>query len=383
LRAYAYKNADTDQFFSAIDASLGTDLTWFKNEWFYRASYPHYYVRQRYDASSHALVLHVEQHNPDGRPFRMPIVVEAFAAGHVIKREVLIDRASQDLTIPHLAAAPVMVLFDPDDTVLKKLTFPKTVAELTYQLRHAAHVGDREWALQQLAAFAGARAAVARAAESDPFWGIRKDAMAVAGSLDDAGAVQHALHDADVRVRIAAETAAGSLHGQPAVVVRDLETMTNDPNPDVAAAALTALGALRTPDAFDRLAAALDRSSFHATIAIGALGGLAADCNQRGLALIRSRTAYGTFELERDAAVHALAQCARTLNQPGRVLPVLTELATRDPLTGTRIAAAGALGSLGDAAAIPSLQHVARDDSQEIVREVAQDALAALAARGL
>ena len=320
----------------------------------------------------------VEQHNPDGRPFRMPIVLEVLADGHVTKREVTIDRNAQDVIVRDIAAAPVMVLFDPDDTVLKKLTFPKTVAELTYQLRHAPHVGDREWALQQLAASTGGRSAVARAATSDPFWGMRKDAVVVAASFDDANAVQQAFHDEDVRVRIAAETAAGSLHGQAAGVVRDLETMTNDSNPDVAGAALTALGALRTPDAFDRLAAALDRSSFHATIAIGALGGLAADCNQRGLELIEARTTYGTFELERDAAVHALAQCARTMKRPELALHTLAVLATRDPLMSTRIAAAAALGTLGDAAAIPYLDQVAREDSQEIVRESAEAAKATL-----
>ncbi len=293
LRTYAYKNADTDQFFAAIDASLGTDLTWFKNEWFYRTSYPHYYVSRRYDAAQHALTLHVEQRNPDGQPFRMPIVIEVFARGRITKRDVMIDRAARDVAIRNVAAAPVMVLFDPDDVVLKKLTFPKTLAELTYQLQHAPHVGDREWALQQLAAVPGARAAVARAVTLDPFWGMRADAVAVAASFDDVGAVHRALHDSDVRVRIAAEHAAGLLRAPTVIVMRDLQTMTIDPNPDVVAAALTALGALHAPDAFARLAGALDQPSFHATISIGALAGLAADCNAPALNLIQARTATG------------------------------------------------------------------------------------------
>ncbi len=77
--------------------------------------------------------------------------------------------------------------------------------------------------------------------------------------------------------------------------------------------------------------------------------------------------------------MHALAQCARVLKRPALALPTLTGLALRDPLIGTRNAAAGALGTLGDAAAIPYLQRVARDDSQEIVRETARAAITALA----
>jgi aminopeptidase N len=379
LRAYAYKNADTDQFFAVLERSLGTDLTWFKREWFYRASYPHYYVTQQYDVAQHTLTLHVEQHNPDGQPFRMPIVIEVFAGDTIAKVTSTIDRAAQDVRIPKIATAPVMVLFDPNANVLKQLTFPKTVAQLAYQLQHAMHVGDREWALQQLATSSGGHAAVARAATSDPFWGMRADAVAIAASLDEADAVHHALHDADPRVRIAAESAAGSLHNAPARLMTDLETMTHDPDPEIAAGALTALGALHAPDAFARLTEALEQPSFHDTIAIGALGGLAADCNARALALIEARTEYGTPELERNAAVHALAQCARAMHAPELALHRLSELATSDPLIGTRNAAAAALGTLGDVAAIPSLQRVARDDTQEIIRETAASALRTLA----
>jgi aminopeptidase N len=250
LRTYAYRNADTHQFFAAIDKSLGTDLTWFENEWFYRASYPDYYITDSYDKTTHVVLLHVEQRNSDGRPFRMPIVIEVFAGRNVIKREVTISRAAQDVPVPNVAVAPAMVLFDPDDEVLKKLTWAKTATQLAYQLTNAAHVGDREWALQQLAALgkangddrSSAAAAVARTVTSDPFWGMRADAVAVAAVFDDASAVDVALRDVDPRVRIAAASAAGSLQGKPAIIVHELETMTHDPNPDIASAAAAALG---------------------------------------------------------------------------------------------------------------------------------------------
>jgi aminopeptidase N len=383
LRTYAYRNADTHQFFAAIGKSLGTDLTWFQNEWFYRASYPHYYVTQRYDAAAHEVTLHVEQHNPDGKPFRMPITVEAFFGGRVVKREVMVDRADQSITIAGITAEPSMVLFDPDNEVLRKLTWAKTPTQLAYQMTRAEHVGDREWALQQLATVKGedrstASTAVASAVSSDSFWGIRADAVAVAASFNNASAIRRALHDSDARVRIAAEGAAGSLQGPQTIVAHELETMTSDANPDIAAAAFTALGTMRAPGAIERLAAALDRPSFHQTISIGALAGLAVDCNQRALALIEARTSYGTFEQERDAAVHALAQCALRVKDPGRALPRLISLAIGDPLISTRIAAVSALGTLHDRAAIPALERVERNDSQEIVREIATTALSSL-----
>lgn len=389
LHDYSYKNADTHQFFAAIDKSLGTNLTWFEREWFYRAALPHYVVSDRYDAKAKTLSVRVRQHNADGRPFRMPISIEAFFANRVARIRPTIDRNDQTVTIPNVASPPDMVLFDPNDNVLGEVTFGKTIGELAYQLAHAAHVGDREWALQQLAANRGAAtgarsqsaAAVSRAVSSDAFWGVRADAVAVAATFGDDAAVEAALHDRDVRVRLAAEKAAAGLSGQPPGVVRELEAMESDPDPNVVAAALSALGALKPPGIVDRLVAALHRPSFRQTIAIGALNGLAADCSPSAYRLIEARTAYGTHEQERDAAVAALAVCARALKRPQLALALLTHLASADPLIGTRIAAAGALEALGDRGAIPTLERVAQTDSQEIVREVAAQAASSIAAR--
>ena len=68
-------------------------------------------------------------------------------------------------------------------------------------------------------------------------------------------------------------------------------------------------------------------------IAVCALQGLAADCDDRAYTLIERRTAYGTFELERNAAVRALAGCALHLKEPKRALLLIEGLALHDPLT--------------------------------------------------
>jgi aminopeptidase N len=384
LREYAYRNADTREFFASIGRTLGTDLTWFEDEWFYRASYPHYYVSDAYDKRDHVLRIHVEQKNPDGKPFSMPIIIEVFAGLRTIEIEPTIDRNEQDLVVHGVPATPQMVLFDPDNNVLRQLTFPKTFDELAYQLAHATHVGDREWALQQLAAYTGAArteadAAVARSVAADSFWGMRADAAGVAASFDDVDAVVRALHDPDVRVRIAAENSAALLVGKPPAVIAELERLSNDANPDVARAALSAIGTLQPAGSFELLVAALGRTSFQEAVASGALAGLAASCDHRALTLIRARTAYGTQEQERAAAVRALAQCAVHLKNPNLVLAQLVALASEDQLISTRIAAIDALGTLHDKAAIPGLRSVARTDSQEIVRENAEAVIESLA----
>jgi aminopeptidase N len=372
LRAYEYKNAGTHQYFSAIGKSLGTDLTWFENEWFHRASYPHYVVSSRYDPAAKTLTLDVRQQNRDGLPFRMPVQIEAVVDGVSHSITPTIDRNDQTVVMTNVASNPQMVLFDPNNNVLRQLTFEKTPEELAYQLANAPHVGDREWALNQSGT---PEAAVAKATVADAFYGVRADAVAIAGHLGDATTVSVALHDRDKRVQIAAEKAAAGLKTPPASLIADLETMASAEDPNVAAAALTSLGALKADGIYDRLLAALQTPSFRQGVAIGALRGLAAYGDARALPLIQARTAYGTQEQERSAAVIAFAQLAVRTKQRPAALPVLVQLVEHDPLISTRAAATTALGILGDLSAIPALRRVEKNDSQLIVQIDAWNAI--------
>jgi aminopeptidase N len=383
LLEYQYRNADTHQFFAAIGKSLGTDLTWFENEWFYRPGYPHYYVIDRYDAAAQTLTLDVKQKNYDGKPFRMPVEIEAFVGHQMHWIRPIIDSNDQIVTMHGITAKPDMVLFDPDNNILRKLTFHKSVVALAYQLVNARHVPDREWALEQLDGLAKAKGperaaamrAVGQAVLFDPFYGMRSDATAVAADFNDANTIDTALHDRDKRVQIAAATAAGDLKGKPSTVISDLRAMSRNADPNVAAAALTSLGKLKAPGAYGELVAALNRPSFRQGVASGAVAGLAAYGDERAFPLIEARTAYGTQEQERDAAVMALAQLASHAKQPQRALPTLLEIVAHDPLISTRIAATKALGTLGDAAAIPVLEHVEANDSQQMVQVGAWNAI--------
>lgn len=384
LLAYQYKNANTHQFFAQIDKSLGTNLGWFMNEWFYRAAYPHYYVTQTYDKAKQTLRLEVRQKNHDGKPFRMPIVIEAYFNGRVKSIRPTIDRNRQVVNITGVSSKPQMVLFDPNNNVLRELTFRKSVAELAYQAVHAQHVADREWALEQLGEFAKTKGGKDRAqamhavhemALFDKFYGVRSDAVGVSAGFGDTSAVLAALHDGDKRVRLGAEDAAGSLKHADPTILRTLHAMTSDADPNVAGAAYTALGALNAPGAYSLLVNAVNKPSYHDAIAAGALRGLAALRDMRAFGLVKARTAYGTPEYERNAAVVALAQLAAHAKKPQLALGTLLQIVQHDPIISTRISATRALGALGDPAATTVLQHVEADDSQQAVQRGAWNAI--------
>ena len=380
LHTYQYRNADTQQFFTAIDKSLGANLGWFEHEWFYRAAFPNYTVVQSYDAAKQRLTLDVTQHNHDGKPFRMPVVIEAYFNNGKLKRiQPTIDANHQVVTMDGIAAKPDMVLFDPNNNIIRQLTFKKTVDELAYQGAHAAHVGDRLWALEQLAGVAGkdapaALAQIAAMAKSDPFWGVRSRAVGVAAHMDRAESVAAALADPDKRVRIAAIAAAASLKHPPASLVTAIQRYTNDADPSVAGGAYASLGGMKAPGAYEMLVKALARHSWREQIATGAVRGLGALGDARAMPLLRARTAYGTAEGERSAAILSLARLAVKNKRVAEVEPLVLHLAQTDPIIGTRLAAVNALAVLGDASALPALRAIQANDSQQAVQGSAWEA---------
>jgi HEAT repeat protein len=217
--------------------------------------------------------------------------------------------------------------------------------------------------------------AVREMALFDRFYGVRSDAVAASAQFDDGVTVLAALHDNDKRVRMAAQDAAGTLKHANASIIGTLRAMTNDPDPNVVASSLASLGALKAPGAYTLLVSSLSRPSFRETIASGALRGLAALGDMRAFSIVKSRTAYGTPENERNAALSALARLASHAKKPQLALNTLLHVAQHDPLITSRISAVRALGVLGDSAAIPVLQRVEVSDSQQAVQHGAWNAI--------
>ena len=380
LSEYQWKNADTRQFESAVEKSSGRNLRWFFDEWFYRPAYPNFAVAQRYDKRHKVLVLDIRQRNHDGRPFTMPIAITIQTSEGTRTVHFSVHSLHQTLSINGINALPQMVLFDPDDNVLRKLTFPKTLAELRYQAQNAPSVSDRLWAIDQLGKTNGkdrdaARPTVRDAIAHDAFYGVRVDALDAATSLDDPVAVDLALNDRDTRVVVAAGNAVADLpHPAEAALIADLKRLATSSSPVVAGAALHGLGATRTAGVYALLAAALHRHVFREYIARGALAGFGELQDLRAVPLIESRAAYGVDELERQDALRALGEVAK--KQPAAVVGFLSKIASTDRYFRARTAAIRALGKLGDPAAIPALQRVENTDTEEGVRNNAWDAVA-------
>ncbi|MDQ6826376.1 MAG: HEAT repeat domain-containing protein [Candidatus Eremiobacteraeota bacterium] len=380
LAAYQYGTADTQQFKRAIEQSSGRDLGWFFNEWFYRASYPHYVVQQHYDHRTHALRLDITQKNHQGIIFRMPVTVAVTSKEGTRAIAVEVAKAHQRVTIPNLTSAPLMVLFDANNNILRKLDFGKPVSALRYQATHAASVADRLWAVDRLSIApkkdrGAARAAVRVVVLRDRYYGVRADALDAAGALDDAETVRLALHDADPRVQIAAGNEVASLdHPNVAALVSDLRALTRERNSLVAGAAYEGLGATKAPGVEPLLLAGLRRHAFREVIARGALGGLGHLGDPAIAGTIQTHAKYGADEAQRPDALAALGAIGK--KHPTAVLGFLENIALHDPYFRARRAAVAALGKMGSPSAIPALRTVKSHDPEAGLQNAAYDAIA-------
>jgi len=374
-----FTNVDTRQFEASVEKSSKTDLKWFFDEWFYQPSYPEYTVVQRYDAVAKRLNLSVSQTNHAGVVFRMPIVIEAYdASGLRTSKSFTLDRANETVTLDGVQTKPLLVLFDPGQRIIRKLTMKKTVPELAYQATKAANVADRLWAIERLGESVAGDRSAARAALretlADPFYGVRVDALDAIAALDDADGVRAALGDADPRVKIAAADEVANLKTKPATLGEALIAQTNDPNGLIAGAAYRGLGSAGGAAVYDRLLAALDKSAPQNAITIGAIVGLGDLGDARAIEPLKARAAYGQPERVRTAAITSLGKLGK--KTPSAVLPTLLLFAQNDPYFRARSTAVAAIGRLGQRSALEPLAKIEATDTEVSVTNAAYDAIA-------
>lgn len=202
-------------------------------------------------------------------------------------------------------------------------------------------------------------------------YGDRLRAVNQFRELDTADAfelAQRAANDGNARVRYAAISQLPSIaHGDPTAVESLLRrALTNDPEPDVQAAAADAIGGLQLCSVYDDLAAVYDNSGewlvrFSIVAALGELG------EPRAFTLLQEAL-NSDNELIATAAIGALGEL-----QDDRALPLLLNYINH-PDWQVRHRLVQALAQYAQPEAQTALQNLTQDNS-EIVAEAARQHL--------
>jgi aminopeptidase N len=293
LSKYQFACAETDEFRLALEDATGRNLDWFFNQWVFGAGFPKLNVTKSWDEGSRVLRLTVRQTQQiDSLTgyFRFPLVVECTTLSGKRTETFWVSGQEDTLSIP-LDGPPLMVIADKGYRLLKEMQFDKTEEEYLYQLTHAADIADRITAARSLPGQGGgpaARDALARAALSDPFWGVRESALTALGEIKNDSLAEvflTATRDPRSYVR---NTAAARLAGfKGNGIAGRLDSMAyTDPSYLVESTALRSLLALDTARAFDAARDLLGRDSYRGLLRVSSLSAIGATRDPRAVSLV-------------------------------------------------------------------------------------------------
>ena len=380
LKKYANQPVETEQFRIAIEEATGQSMDWFFDEWLYRMGHPIFEVTQNYDEATKSLVLTVRQKqtkDPDSQYpqvelFQTPVEIEIGTGSNTRIERVRIEPKQEQTFTFKVDSKPLLVNFDYQGTLIKELDFKKSRTDLTYQLQHDQDVLGRIWALKELSSqqkLASATTSdkdaiaesIAKAATSDHFWGTRVEAVAALADVSsDAArnALLAATKDENARVRAkAVSSLAASKDPKLAAVYKQL---LNDKSYAVIRAAALALGQTKDSIAFDSLMHLIDEPSWHNTIRVSALSGLAALGDKRGVDVAVKFSGQGDYPQVRVAAAKLLGVVGKDDPRSyGVISSALEEAVTRSNLSLFN-AAAEALVGIADPRGVELLEKLTK-----------------------
>jgi aminopeptidase N len=359
IAAYVQKHAGggviTEDLIQAFRTHSGKNLTQFFDEFIYRGGHPELKVETFYDSKKKQTILRVIQ-TQSGDLYHFPVEVRIIPKnGKPITEKKQITERENVFTFP-MKVAPLNVVFDPEVSVLKGVSTTKSRDMWDYQLKHDPHIVHRISAANELAKFAseGDILAIENTMRNDSFWGVRAEAATALATTKLQSAYKKIMnafaHEKDHRVKQCMLRALGEYASHD---IHDfLIQQTKHPNSYlIPAEAYRSLGRSRNTARMGMLEKGITQKSWLDVIPVGAVGGIAALQTPEAMRVL-TKYIHPKYS---NRIRQSVAQNLGTIGK-GRIeaLETLKQL-TKDPYINLQLAAAAALGELGDSRAIPTL----------------------------
>jgi aminopeptidase N len=224
LSQYKYKSTETADLQKVFEATSGQRLDWFFDQWLIKAGYPELTVRHTFNPATRQLTLNVTQtQTPDSLTpavFRLPVEIELATATGKRTERIEINQRTQTFTFK-LDGKPLMIRFDKNERLLKKLDYPQSNEMTAYQLLNSSDAIGRIRAAEALARLSQdsrnegmandiATAALRQALMRDTFYGVRLAAASALANFKGAEveeALLKGMLDVNPRVRLESQKA--------------------------------------------------------------------------------------------------------------------------------------------------------------------------------
>jgi aminopeptidase N len=378
------KNVVTSDFVKAVEESTNSDVDQFFNQWIYGAGAPKFDVGYTYDNAKHQVALTVKQtQKVEGHVgiFRVPVDVEITTPAGAHLYPIVVSKQTEAFSLP-AGSEPLMVLFDKGGNILKSAEVHKEKKEWLYQLKNAGEFSDRADAATALKTFkedaghSGAAAgtpkngdviaALGESASTDKAWGVRATAADSLGQIGGPVAAKKVLDALDTAkepwLRARLVTALGNFKDDKDVLARLQAIADQDSSYRARAAALQALGKMKAPNAYAVLNSAIGGDSPDDFIRNGALRSFGPLGDDKAVPALREWVVPGKSMESRVAAISSLGRLQKDNKEITRqIASYLSE-----PHFSVRIAALFALGSRGDASAIPAMEELLNSNDLSI-----------------
>jgi aminopeptidase N len=386
LEAYRLQNVVSADLAKAIEESSGTNVDRFFDQWIYGAGAPRFNVRSTYDEAGKKVNLEVTQtQKVEGHVglFRVPVEVAITTSSGEKLFPIEVSKADETFSFV-VDGAPMMVLFDKGDKILKSVDFQKSPDEWIRQLRSAPDVPDRAdaaFALGSLRDNEAAAKALGEAARHDKFWGVREEALRALGRMNSTPArkeVLAALSNSQPWVRAVAVDQLGRFHSDEEVTKRLTNIYKDDKAYSVRGAALQSLASDKAPDAEETLEAALATSSPDDVLRSAALRAMGSLGDAKVVPALLEWSSPGKPSALRGIAIGSLGRVdLKNHDITQRLISYLNESSF-----DIKFATAFALGRRGDPAAIEPMEALVKSGQLSIgVPHAVEDLIAELKAK--
>ena len=273
LEKHKYDNVDSHDLLLAFEETLGLSLDWFFEEWVYKGGQPDYNVSFKEESGTTQITvmqmqefsevtgLHASgsnavnavnsdpfvslQKTPDYKPaglFKMPIWFEVhYTDGSVDKKMQWIEKQTEMVSIPNPSGKKIdFILFDPNNEVMKSVTFVKTFEMLKSQALRATNLLDRYDAVLAMKEMAPGikRDLFIQLFAKETFFAIKAEIIAQLADDRDPKTIalfKTACSDKDVMVR---KAILPNVKAIPVEIITDYEKLLKDPSYEAIAMAL-------------------------------------------------------------------------------------------------------------------------------------------------